>query len=43
MKTRLWISCRKFTVRVVVDDGNIITEAAPILRRFIGQPLRNLV
>jgi hypothetical protein len=30
------------TVAVTVNDRNIITEAAPIARKFIGQPIRNL-
>lgn len=40
--TAWWLSCNKFTVLVVVDDNHIITEAAPIVRRFVGQPARNL-
>jgi hypothetical protein len=42
MTRTFWVSCRKFTVRVVTDEHGVITEAAPIVRRFIGQPLGNL-
>ena len=37
-----WFSCRAFTVQVETDERNIITWAAPIVRKFIGQPLANL-
>lgn len=37
-----WISCPLFTVQVTTVDG-IIRDAAPIVRKFIGQPLANLV
>ena len=39
---KIWISCNKFTVLVRADAG-IITEAALIVRVFIGQPLDNLL
>lgn len=32
----------KMTVKAVSDDSGIITDAAPVVRKFIGQPLRNL-
>ena len=38
----LWFSCRGFTVRLVVNEHNVIVDAAPIVSRFIGQPLWNL-
>ena len=38
-----WISCAKFTVRVACDERDMIIEAAPIVRRFVGQPLANLL
>lgn len=38
-----WVSCKKFTVGVETDDQHVITDAAPIVRRFIGQHMRNLV
>lgn len=37
------ISCRAFTVHVGVDEAGVIREAAPFIRRFIGQPLANLL
>jgi hypothetical protein len=37
-----WVSCNRFTIRVETRDGTIV-EAAPICRKFIGQPLRNLL
>lgn len=36
-----WLSCQMFTVQVNTQDG-VITWAAPIARKFIGQPLSNL-
>lgn len=36
-----WVSCRLFTVRVEVRD-NIIVNAAPVVKRFQGQPFNNL-
>jgi hypothetical protein len=39
---RIWISCAKFTVAVTVVNGRI-TEAAPIVQKFKGQPLDSLV
>lgn len=37
-----WISCLKFTVAVETSNG-IITKAAPIVHKFNGQPLENLL
>ena len=37
-----WVSCRRFTAKAVVIDGRIV-DAAPILRKFIGQPITNLL
>ena len=37
-----WLVSRRATVRVIETDG-VITEAAPLARRFIGQPLPNLM
>ena len=40
---RLYVSCNKFACRVVVDESTqVITDAAPVIRKFIGQPIRNL-
>lgn len=38
-----WVSCTKFTVLVVEDDTGKIVEAAPIVVRFVGQPIENLL
>lgn len=40
---KFWLSCRKFTCRVYTDERGTITWAAPIARRFVGQPLENLL
>lgn len=40
---QLWISCPKFTVQVDVGDDNRVVEAAPVVRRFIGQNIDNLL
>jgi len=37
-----WVSCSKMTVRLTVNEKRIITETAPILHRFVGQPSKNL-
>lgn len=39
----LWISCSFATVRIEADEKNIIRFAAPIFRRFVGQPYQNLI
>lgn len=36
-----YVSSPRLTCAVKVEDG-IITDSAPILRRFIGQPAKNL-
>lgn len=36
-----WLSTKRMTVAVEVRDGRIVT-APPIVRRFIGQPSKNL-
>jgi hypothetical protein len=36
-----WISSVKMTFSVEVED-NVITDAAPIAKRFVGQPFENL-
>lgn len=40
--TTYWASCDKFTVRVDVDDAGIVTDTAPIVRKFVGQKWDNL-
>ena len=37
-----WFSCIAFTCWVRVED-EIITDGAPIIRKFIGQPFYNLI
>ena len=37
-----WLVSPKATVRVVTDAAGRITEAAPLVRKFLGQPLENL-
>lgn len=41
--TSWWLSCSKFTVQVEADDEQIVRKAAPIVHRFIGQPMHRLV
>jgi hypothetical protein len=43
MSTSWWVSCNKFTVGVTTDDAKVITDAPPIVKKFIGQPLDNLL
>lgn len=38
-----WISCKKFTVEVETNPHGIVTHAAPIVRKFQGQPLNKLL
>lgn len=38
----LWLSCSRFTVKVETR-GLTIVDAAPLVRKFVGQPLANLV
>lgn len=40
-KTDWQLSSLKMTVWVQTEDGAIV-DTAPVVRRFIGQPLRNL-
>ena len=42
MKT-YWLSSNKMTVIVDIDDDGIIVYGSPIVRKFRGQPLVNLV
>lgn len=39
---KYWVSCEKFTVLVETNESGIITQAAPIVQRFLGQPIMNL-
>jgi hypothetical protein len=38
-----WVVTEKWTVRVTTDERRIITDAAPLVRRFVGQPFTHLV
>ena len=38
-----WFSCSRFTVQVDTDGNGTIVGAAPIVRKFVGQPVRNLI
>lgn len=38
-----WVSSLKMTVGVQCDDAYRIISAAPIVRKFIGQPIQNLI
>jgi hypothetical protein len=37
-----WLSNTSMTVRVVVNEHGAVVESAPIVQKFIGQPLQNL-
>ena len=39
----VWIVCRRATVRVVVDREQMVVDAAPLVRKFVGQPFPALV
>ena len=40
---KIWFSCEKFTIGLTVEgEPAIIIQAAPIARKFVGQPLANL-
>ena len=38
-----WLSCQEFTVLVEADRSDCILWAAPLVRRFVGQSLENLL
>ena len=38
-----WVSCARFTVLVVTDERGIIRDAAPIVRKFVGQRIDALL
>ena len=40
--TSWWLSTEKMTICVDVDARGIIAAAPPVVRKFIGQPARNL-
>ena len=39
----MWLVTIQVTVRVLVDERGLIIEAAPMVKRFCGQPVNNLV
>lgn len=39
----LWVSCKWATGMVKVGDDGIVTDTPPVWRKFIGQPLDNLL
>lgn len=41
MKKTWWVSCHKMTILAVSEDARIV-DTAPIAKKFVGQPLRNL-
>lgn len=41
--TRYYLSTPKMTISVAVDENDIIKGGAPIIKRFTGQPLDNLL
>ena len=43
MSINIQISCEKFTVGVKLSEDGIILDAAPIVRKFIGQKIENLI
>ncbi len=40
--TRIWLSNNRMTVAVTYNENGCIYEAAPIVRKFIGQSIDNL-
>jgi len=40
---RIWVSCPKFTTVSEVNEKHIIIKSAPFTKKFVGQPIANLV
>jgi len=38
-----WVSCDRFTVQVVTNSSDVIVFAAPIVKKFMNQPMSNLI
>ena len=38
-----WFSCSRFTTYCISDNKNIIVKGGPIIGRFMGQHVKNLV
>lgn len=43
MKASHQISCKKFTCAVDIDSDGTIKDAAPIIKKFVGQNIRDLL
>jgi hypothetical protein len=43
MKHNFWVSGRKFTFWILVDDNDKLVDTAPIAKKFISQPVKNLL
>lgn len=43
MLTSWYVSTYRMTVRVDTNEQEVIVGAAPIVKKFIGQPMRNLL
>lgn len=37
-----WMSCTRMTVQVEIDNRQVIVQAAPVVRRFVGQHIERL-
>jgi hypothetical protein len=42
MLHRLWVSHPKMTVEVGTDEDGVIVECAPVVEKFLGQPMDRL-
>ncbi len=42
MSNEFWVATARFTCYVRTDKEGIIVETAPILKKFVGQPVQNL-
>ena len=38
-----WLSTNKMTCAVRVDERYIVVSAPPIARKFVGQPVKNII
>jgi hypothetical protein len=43
VEMQYWVSSRKATFWVGIDSSEKIVDTAPIARKFIGQPFKNLL
>lgn len=42
MTRTFWFSSTKMTISVTCDENNRVVKAAAIVKRFVGQPIKNL-